>query len=128
MIECDDSSLAEDSLLRDWGPNLGRSAENSGRKAGIMNTMQDAIERAGFRNVHIKDYKVPIGPWPRDKQLKEAGVASFRHLSEGMEGYCMWLLTKFGEPAPWSMNEVIVYVAELRKEIMNPRIHCYHRA
>lgn len=90
--------------------------------------MQESIEKAGFRDVHIKNYKLPIGPWPRDKQLKEAGAANFRHLSEGMEGYCMWLLTKFGEPAPWSMEEVIVYAAEARKQFLDPRNHCYHRA
>lgn len=120
--------MAEDSVLQVWGSNLARAARKSGRKSGIMHTMQESIEKAGFTDVHIKNYKLPIGPWPRDKQLKEAGAANFRHLSEGMEGYCMWLLTKFGEPAPWSMEEVIVYAAEARKEILDPRNHCYLRA
>ncbi|KAJ5536113.1 hypothetical protein N7513_009299 [Penicillium frequentans] len=128
IIECDDNSMAEDSVLRAWGPDLSKAAAKSGRKAGTMHTMQESIKKAGFTDVHIKDYKVPIGPWPRDKQLKEVGTASFRHLSEGMEGYCMWLLTNFGEPAPWSMNEVIVFVAELRNALLDPRNHCYHRA
>ncbi|KAJ6110748.1 hypothetical protein N7486_002983 [Penicillium sp. IBT 16267x] len=83
FIECDDKSLAEDSVLRVWGPNLTKSAGKAGRKFGIMNTMQESIEKAGFKDVHIKDYKLPIGPWPRDEQLKEAGTASFHHWTEG---------------------------------------------
>ncbi|KAJ5649334.1 uncharacterized protein N7484_003057 [Penicillium longicatenatum] len=128
FFECDDNSLTEDSVLRVWGPKLTRAARKSGRKSGIMHTMQGSMEKAGFTDIHVKNYKLPVGPWPRDKQLKEAGTANFHHWTEGMEGYCMWLMTRYGEPAPWSMEEVVVYTAEVRKEISNPQNHCYQRA
>ncbi|KAJ5947924.1 hypothetical protein N7466_000939 [Penicillium verhagenii] len=94
VIECDDNSMAEDSVLRTWGQNLTRAAEKAGRRYGTMYTMQESIEKAGFTDVKVKDYKLPIGPWPRDKLLKEAGAINFHHWMEGMEGYCMWLLTR----------------------------------
>ncbi|KAJ5637128.1 hypothetical protein N7490_007007 [Penicillium lividum] len=128
FVECDDNSMAENSILRSWGPNQNMASETAGRRFGIMHTMQESMEKAGYTDFHVKDYKLPIGPWPRDKQLKEAGSVNFHHWIEGMEGYCMWLLTRYGHPAPWSMEEVLVYLAELRKEIINPRNHCYHRA
>jgi hypothetical protein len=40
----------------------------------------------------------------------------------------MWLLTKFGSPEPWTRDEVLVYLAKLRKELKNPRFHIYQRA
>ena len=34
----------------------------------------------------------------------------------GMEGYAMWLLTKFGAPTPWPADEVQVYLAKVREQ------------
>ncbi|KAJ6007523.1 hypothetical protein N7540_011499 [Penicillium herquei] len=128
FLECDDESMAEDSILRTWGPRLTKAADRSGRRFGIMHTMRDSIARAGFTDIHVKEYKLPVGPWPRDKRLKEIGSVNFHHWADGMDGYSMWLLTRYGDPVPWSKDEVLVYVAQMRKEISNPRNHCYHRA
>ncbi|KAJ5637499.1 hypothetical protein N7490_007378 [Penicillium lividum] len=40
----------------------------------------------------------------------------------------MYLLTNFEDPNPWSREEVLVYVAELRAELRNPRYHTYQFA
>lgn len=55
-------------------------------------------------------------------------MVNHEHWSIGMDGYAMFLFTKFGDPVPWSMEEVQVYVAKLRKELSNPRFHIYHLA
>lgn len=34
-------------------------------------------------------------------------------------------MTRFGEPEPWTPEEVHVYLAKVRKEIENPDIHAY---
>jgi len=96
-------------------------ADKAGRPLGVMRTFRESIEKP-------KEYKWPIGPWPKDKQLKEAGAVNFQHWLSGMEGYGMWLLTKFGDPVPWTKEEVHVYVAKMRKQLCNPRYHIYHRA
>lgn len=90
--------------------------------------MQDAFRKAGFVDIHEKEYKWPIGPWARDQKYKEAGTVNYQHWMSGMEGWAMWLLCKFGAPEPWSQEEVIVYVAKLRAELQNPRYHIYERA
>lgn len=128
FIECDDGTVPADSLLFSWGPQLALAAKKAGRPQGIMQTMRGSIEKAGFTEIHVLDYKWPIGPWPKDKQLKEAGSVNFQHWISGMEGYSMWLLTKFGDPVPWSKEEVQVYVAKMRNELSTPQYHCYHRA
>lgn len=128
IIECDDDTVPKDNILFSWGPRLNLAAEKAGRPLGIMWTMRESLEKAGFTDFHVKDYKWPIGPWARDKQLKEAGAVNFQHWISGMEGYAMWLLTKFGDPVPWSKEEVQVYVAQMRKQLSTPGFHCYHRA
>lgn len=87
--------------------------------------MRYGIEKAGFVDVHEVIYKVPIGPWPRDKVLKEIGQLNYLHWATGMEGYSMFLLTKYGLPTPWSPDEVRVYLAKVRDELKNPRYHRY---
>lgn len=34
-------------------------------------------------------------------------------------------MTKFGEPEPWTPEEVQVFLAKARKEFANPALHCY---
>lgn len=104
------------------------AAKKAERDLNTLDTMAESIRKAGFVDVHEKEYKWPIGPWPRDKKYKEAGTVNFQHWLSGMEGWCMWLLTKFGSPAPWTKEEVLVYVATMRKELLIPLYHPYHRA
>ncbi|CAI7655758.1 unnamed protein product [Penicillium bialowiezense] len=128
FLECDDKSLPIDNLLRTWGPTLLSCGERAGRPLDTMEKMKERFHRAGFVDIHEKEYKWPIGPWARDQKYKEAGIVNLHHWISGMEGWAMWLLTKFGAPEPWSHDEVIVYVAKLRAELKNPRYHTYERA
>lgn len=41
---------------------------------------------------------------------------------------CMWLLTKFGSPEPWTKEQVHVYVAKMRAELKKCHCHVYQRA
>ncbi|KGO75622.1 hypothetical protein PITC_050520 [Penicillium italicum] len=127
-IECDDDSLPADNILRSWGPALSACGKRAGRPLETIDMMQEAFRKAGFVDVHEKEYKWPIGPWARDQKFKEAGTVNYQHWMSGMEGWAMWLLCKFGAPKPWSKDEVIVYVAKLRAELKNPRYHIYERA
>lgn len=125
-VTSDDGSLPEDSLLRTWGPNTLRAAEKSGRPIDTMDTMRASIEKAGFVDVHEKLYKLPIGPWPKEPILKEAGRLDYQQFRAGIEGWGMWLLTKHGAPEPWTREEVLAYVTKLQAEIKNPHYHSYH--
>ncbi|KAJ5770169.1 uncharacterized protein N7511_002220 [Penicillium nucicola] len=127
-VSCDDGSLPDDSILHTWGPMFADCTARAGRPIPTIDTMDTSMRNAGFVDIHEKEYKWPIGPWPRDQKYKEAGTAHYQHWLSGMEGWCMWLLTKFGAPNPWSKDEVTVYVAKLRAEIKNPRYHIYQRA
>ncbi|KAJ5540463.1 hypothetical protein N7494_005539 [Penicillium frequentans] len=127
-IYCDDDSIPHDNVLFDIGPRFDAAANKSGKPMDLIKTMRATTERAGFVEVHEKNVKWPIGPWPRDKTLKELGSVNLHHWLTGMEGYTMYLMTKFGSPTPWSPEEVQVYNARMRKELMNPRHHSYQRA
>ena len=88
--------------------------------------MRAAIEKAGFVNAQEKLYKLPIGGWPKHPVYKDAGRVNREHWKSGLEGWAMYLLTKYGAPHPWTADEVRVYVAGVRTELGKPGQHIYH--
>ncbi|KAJ6004699.1 hypothetical protein N7540_013068 [Penicillium herquei] len=127
-IYCDDKSVPADNVLFNIGPRFDAAARKSGKPMDTMNTMRASIEKAGFVDVHERNVKWPIGPWPKDRTLKELGSVNLSHWLTGMEGYTMFLMTKFGDPEPWTENEVHVYNSQMRKEFLNPCHHVYQRS
>ncbi|KAJ5655858.1 hypothetical protein N7507_007808 [Penicillium longicatenatum] len=125
-VRSDDDSLKQEHHLWRWGDIFIRCAERAGRSLNIHETMRAAIEKAGFVEVHEKRSRIPLGPWPRDKVLKEVGQLQYAHWNAALEGWAMWLLTHFGEPEPWTKEEVQVFLAQVRVELKNPRIHGYN--
>ncbi|KAJ5378717.1 hypothetical protein N7509_011836 [Penicillium cosmopolitanum] len=127
-VYCDDDSIPKDNTLFTVGPTWDAAGDESGRPMNIIETMRESIEKAGFIDVHEINSKWPLGPWPKDKTMKELGLINLQHWLTGLEGYAMHLFTKYGKPVPWSKEEVQVYVAGIRKELTNPRHHPYQRA
>lgn len=125
-VYSDDGSLPPDSLIASWGQGFLGCADRAGRSLLTQEIMKGRIERAGFVNTQEQLFKCPIGAWPRNRTLKEAGRINFHHWSSGLDGWAMFLLTKFGAPQPWSADEVRVYVAKVRRELQNPKLHIYH--
>ena len=93
-----------------------------GKNINTFDTFKAEIEAAGFTNVQEKLYKAPFGDWPKNPLIKEVGRYQKKQILDGMEGYVMYvpiffrfcstltlsrfMLTKFGEPEPWSPEEV----------------------
>ncbi|KAF3011295.1 hypothetical protein E8E15_002626 [Penicillium rubens] len=124
-VYSDDGTLKKEHLLFEWGPMFVRLAERAGRSLQTHETMRNAIEKAGFVDVYEEKYKIPLGPWPKDPLLKEAGYLQFAHWNAAMEGWVIWMLTHYGEPEPWTKEEVHMYLAKVREELKNPHIHAY---
>ena len=61
--------------------------------------------------------------WPKDKRLKEIGMYNRLQWEEGIEGWCVFLLTNV---LHWSEEEVRVYLAEMRRALRDKSIHAYH--
>ncbi|CAG8172361.1 unnamed protein product [Penicillium nalgiovense] len=127
-VYSDDSTLKKEHQLWGWGDMFIRCSERAGRSLRTHETMHNAIEKAGFVDMHEERYKIPLGPWPKDKLLKEAGHLQYAHWNAALEGWAMWLLTHFGEPEPWTKEEVQVFLAKVRLELKNPHIHAYEPA
>ncbi|RDW73348.1 hypothetical protein BP6252_07255 [Coleophoma cylindrospora] len=125
-ILSDDGSIKEDNVLAQWGPNFLACGERMGRPINAQETMRASFEKAGFTNIQEKLYKCPIGGWAKHKIYKDAGRVSKEHWKAGLEGWAMYLLTKFGAPQPWLPEEVLVYCAQMRQALDDRSVHGYH--
>lgn len=125
-VMSDDGTLDPDSYVAGWGQNFLDCAERAGRPLDTQLTMKAKIEAAGFVDVQEQLYKCPIAAWPKDRLLKDAGKINLVHWSSGLEGWAMFLLTRWGAPEPWSADEARVYVARVREELKKPRLHIWH--
>ncbi|KAJ6014010.1 hypothetical protein N7540_008601 [Penicillium herquei] len=124
-VYSDDGSLPKDSVLSEWGHMFITCGERAGLPLTTQETMRGALKQAGFVDIQEKLYKVPMGPWPRDKVLKEVGLLNYHHWMVGLEGYAMWFLTNYGSPDPWTKDEVEVYLAKVRLDLRNTKYHGY---
>ena len=73
---------------------------------------------AGFAELQHAEYKIPVGPWPRDRRLKEIGGYVGLNMDIGLDGYVM---QPFGERLGWSLDECMVFVAKVRAAIRDGR-------
>jgi hypothetical protein len=46
------------------------------------------VEEAGFVDITVKEYKVPVGDWPEDEGLKTVGHAAMKAYTTDIEGMC----------------------------------------
>ena len=97
-----------------FGKSLARVAEN-----------RREIQAAGVEAVVEHRYKIPLGPWSADRRLKELGAYTQLMWDQGIEGWCMFLFTKY---LGWQREEVLVFVAQMRRMIRDKRVHAYMAA
>jgi hypothetical protein len=105
-----------------------RAGQNWNHPLDTPDTMRAAMEKAGFVDTQEKTYRWPVGPWARDPTLKEARRLHYHQWTGGMEGWGLYLLTKFGAPRLWTKEEVLVLLARVRKELQDPHVHIWQYA
>ncbi|KAJ5457249.1 hypothetical protein N7530_012523 [Penicillium desertorum] len=127
-IHCSDSSMSTDSSMVQFTEAVFRAGQNWNHPLDTLDTMRAAMEKAGFVDIQEKTYRWPVGPWARDPTMKEAGRLHYHQWTAGMEGWGLYLLTKFGVPRPWTKEEVLVLLARVRKELQDPHVHMWQYA
>ncbi|KAF3915124.1 hypothetical protein ABW20_dc0101740 [Dactylellina cionopaga] len=121
-IRCDDGSLPKDSALRKWAELFVSGADKGGRSVKDAPKYKEHIIDAGFAEVTEEIFKLPNAPWPKDKQLKEAGAYHLATFFEGLEALSMRLFTYFHE---MTTEQVQVLLVDVRKEMKDHHIHTY---
>jgi SAM-dependent methyltransferase len=121
-IRTDDDSIPKDSAYPQARRILFEMATKMGTPLEAPRSWKDQVERIGFVEVKEVVYKLPMGPWPKDKRLKEIGAVERMMLLEGIEAYMLRGYTQVlgGDP-----KTLAIILAQAKRDLSDPKIHTY---
>lgn len=123
IVVSDDGTLPRDSALQKWCQSFVDASETFGTPLSDTPRIKGLMEATGFVDVEEHVVKLPIGPWPRNKQLKKVGAFELINFVHGIEGLTMRI---FSKGLGMSVEEIQLLLMEVRKEAENSRIHSYY--
>ncbi|KAH8714719.1 S-adenosyl-L-methionine-dependent methyltransferase [Ilyonectria robusta] len=124
-MDCDDGTIHEKSAMHQWGKFFVEGGKKIGRSFTIVEdgVQKKAMEEAGFVGIKERDFKVPIGAWPKDPKLKEIGKYAQATLEQDIEGYVLFMANTV---EGWTKEEIEVYISLLRRELRAGKMHPYY--
>lgn len=81
LIYSEDGSM-KNSWLEKWNTDFEKAARTGGRTLRPGIHLEDWIRAAGFEEVHCEKIRLPVGLWPKDKQLASNTYKLHSKLSE----------------------------------------------
>ena len=122
VLGCDDDSIPDGSYLRRFSDMMESASSSFGASLTDPMKWKGWFEERGYQNVTEKVFKLPFNPWPKEPRMKLLGAWEMENLLSGLEA----MVTRmFQKGLGWSDAEVAVFLAYLRKEIKNPKMHGY---
>ncbi|KAF2455558.1 S-adenosyl-L-methionine-dependent methyltransferase [Lineolata rhizophorae] len=119
----EDNSEGPDNKFIEFFMLIEEACEKMGRIASPGRHLKGWAQEAGLTNVQHRMYKLPIGPWPKDKGLRNLGGVNLTQILEGLEGLTVAL---FPRVLGWSVERVQVFLSEVRKDATKKSVHCLH--
>jgi len=109
-----------------WSRKLAAGVRALGMEPFPASYLERWIRDAGFINMKSTNLPLPLGPWPKDKRLKEVGTYNLMQFLEGLDGFS---LRVFCNVYKCEVDEVRVYCAAVRKDLynMNLQMQCDYR-
>ena len=118
----DDDTIDDNNALVNLFRGLGEAHEEIGFPLNVAPHLKARAIEAGFCCVGGEEFKLPVGTWPRDEQLKEIGSIVRASLSGGLDGLT---IKPFREILGWSYGEVEVLKANVRNTLRRKSVHTY---
>ncbi|KAM0298662.1 hypothetical protein ACHAPM_008084 [Fusarium culmorum] len=125
-MESDDGSVTEGSAMNEWGKFFIEGGKKLNRTFEIIDKdlQIQGMKEAGFVDVKVWDYKAPIGGWAKDDRRREVGQFGQAAIEQDYEGYVMYMANV---ALGWSKEDVVLYCAQLRKEVRSGKFHPFYR-
>ncbi|KAK7418749.1 hypothetical protein QQX98_003767 [Neonectria punicea] len=125
MCHSDDGSLKEGSAIAEWGKFFYEGGNKLGR---IFTPLPDSLQEkgmkeAGFVDIHSNTVKVPVGDWPKDPKMKEIGRFMQLGVETDVEGHVSFMANLLDG---WTHDQVMLYCAQLRRELKGKKSHPYY--
>ncbi|KXT02650.1 hypothetical protein AC578_1143 [Pseudocercospora eumusae] len=107
-----------------WGELLCEAGRKIGRPLGsdVYPHFEEWMREAGFVDIQTRMFMWPSNSWPKDAFMKELGRWNQVNIIDGLEAFCMALLTR---ALGWQKSEVDIFVAKIAADFRNKKIHAY---
>lgn len=116
-------------MSKDWPPHyahnlLQEALIKMGRSVPTAEFLKNVLKTAGFEIVRTKDLKHPLGPWPKQQNLKEAGGLFVISTQTGYHAYGMHVLTSV---LGWTPEDADKLCKECHQCHLDPeqKVHAY---
>jgi hypothetical protein len=110
--QCSDSTMAADDPMLIYWLRVTAGLKALGIDFRLAPSLASMMRAAGFINVTERIFYTPIGPWPRNRALKEVGLYWRATLLEGVEAIALGPMIR---GLGWRKEEVEVFIAGVRK-------------
>jgi SAM-dependent methyltransferase len=122
--ESDHREFPEGHAFHTWAQSFYQAGEKMGRPWTICipGEMTKTMSDAGFVDIHEVKFKLPVGNWAKDPALKQAGLLFHTSLERDLEGFSTFCMR---EVLGWSQEEVIVFLAQMRRELRRKTNYAY---
>ncbi|KAL1848589.1 hypothetical protein Plec18170_007898 [Paecilomyces lecythidis] len=115
----EDGSLENTDIEKYFHEVIGAFAQQ-GYEASPGPKLEQYFKNAGFEDVHVEKFRIPLGSWPKDKHYKKIGTWMMLQGQEGYEAGAMAVLTRHKK---WSEDQVRVLVNKTKSDARNGNIH-----
>ncbi|KAF6823752.1 methyltransferase [Colletotrichum plurivorum] len=105
-------------LVRTHVERLGKPANNAANRRYAT-----GLADAGFVEIVEQKWKIPIGFWPKDLELKKVGGCNLSLFDESLEGFMLFTLR---ELAGHTYDETQEIIDEMRTALGNPKLQPYY--
>ena len=120
-LRCDDGTT-KGTAFEQWCDDILEISKTIGMPFDNPYHYREWLETAGFVNVQERRIPLPINSWPKDKRMKQIGAWEMVNFASGLEGFSLKL---FQDVLGWKLEELKVFLAQVRKDIENRKIHGY---
>jgi len=122
-IRSDDYVFSEDHVIKQWCSLMREGIRGLGRTLDLdFPALAALMTEVGFEDVELKYFKVPIGEWPANRRLKEAGGLQLLAMYDGLHSLSVKIICQC---LGWTELELEVLLAKVRREFCNRRAHYY---
>jgi hypothetical protein len=109
--------------MKEWGELWNRGAEIAGASGRCdPQLMAEQMKDAGLINVRVIEFKMLIGPWPKDERLREAGQYGLLALLDGLYGLSVKIFTNC---LGWTPEKLEEYLGKVRSDLRRKAVHSY---
>jgi hypothetical protein len=131
-LECQDIDMCfytnggqftNDCPVAQWATQMTDGIQKLGMDPFPCQKLEGWMRDAGFINIKYELFPMPLGPWPKDKVMKEIGTYNLTQFLEGLDGISMRVFCNIYN---WSVEEVQVYLAAVRKNFLNFKMQMQH--